>query len=95
MLFTFGAYFSVSAASTNLIQNGDFSRRLNNCSTWTNDNAKFEYSATGGVDNGPCLVITNTKPVAASVFQFVNLQKGKSYLLSMDVKYENISILFI
>ena len=65
---------------------------MNNWQTWTNDNAKFEYQKSGGVDDSPCLLITNTKPVAASAFQFVNLQKGRSYLLSMDVKYEDVSM---
>lgn len=86
------ACLPVSANDGNLFKNGDFSKRLNSWQTWTNGDAKFEYQSSGGVDDGPCLLITNTSPVAASVFQFVNLEKGKSYLLSMDVKYEDISM---
>lgn len=83
---------SVSAADTNLIKNGDFSRRMNDWYTWTSGDATFEYQSKGGVNDSGCMLITNKNPVAASVFQYVNLEKGKSYLLSMDVRYENVSM---
>ena len=83
---------SVSAADTNLIKNGDFSRRMNDWHTWTSGDATFEYQSKGGVNDSGCMLITNKNPVAASVFQYVNLEKGKSYLLSMDVRYENVSM---
>lgn len=83
---------SVSAADTNLFKNGDFSKRMNDWYTWTNGDATFEYQSKGGVNDSGCMLITNKNPVAASVFQYVNLEKGKSYLLSMDVRYENVSM---
>lgn len=84
---------SVSAAERPLFKNGNMDRSLSGWSTWTNDpsGASFVFSRDGGVDGSGCLKITNTKQVAAACYQTAGLKKGKTYIMTADVKCENVS----
>ena len=84
---------AVSAAESNLFQNGTMNRGITGWSTWTNDpsGCKFSFSKDGGVDGTGCLKIENTKQVAASFYQMAGLKKGKTYIMTADVRCENVS----
>ncbi len=94
MLATVAAVPAAAKEDENMIKNGDFSRGLNLWSNWTNDpsGATFTVSKDGGVDGSKCLKIESTKPVAASVFQFVDCKQGKKYMMTCDVRYENVGL---
>ncbi len=78
----------------NMFQNGDFSRGMTGWQTWCQDpgGASITLSRDGGVDGTPCVKITNTKPVAASLFQFVGCKQGKRYMMTCRVRYENVGL---
>lgn len=80
------------AEENSMIIDGSFDRRLNQWQTWSQDTAATTFQAVkdGGPDGSPCLKITNTKPVAASVFQYVRCQPGHTYLMTCDVKCEDV-----
>lgn len=82
----------VAAEETNMLKNGDFSRKISSWSTWSQDNAasKFEVVADEGPDGSACLKITSTKPVACSAFQYVKCKPGHTYMMTCDVKCENV-----
>ena len=84
---------TVSAAESNLFQNGTMNRGITGWSTWTNDpsGCTFSFSKDGGVDGTGCLKIENTKQVAASFYQMAGLKKGKTYIMTADVRCENVS----
>ena len=84
---------AVSAAESNLFQNGTMNRGITGWSTWTNDpsGCKFSFSKDGGVDGTGCLKIENTKQVAASFYQMAGLEQGKTYIMTADVRCENVS----
>ena len=84
---------TVSAAERNLFQNGTMNRGITGWSTWTNDpsGCTFSFSKDGGVDGTGCLKIENTKQVAASFYQMAGLEKGKTYIMTADVRCENVS----
>lgn len=84
---------AVSAAERNLFQNGTMNRGITGWSTWTNDpsGCKFSFSKDGGVDGTGCLKIENTKQVAASFYQMAGLEQGKTYIMTADVRCENVS----
>ncbi len=84
---------TVSAASRPLFQNGNMDRGITGWSTWSNDpsGCSFSHSKDGGVDGSGCLKIENTKQVAASVYQTAGLKKGKTYIMTADVRCENVS----
>ncbi len=88
-----GCILPAMAKEENMIKNGDFSRSLNGWSTWTQDPAAGAFEVVKeGPDGSRCLKITNTKPVASSVFQFVPCEQGKRYMMTCDVKYENVGL---
>ena len=80
------------AEENNMIKNGSFDRKIAQWQTWSQDNGaiKVEVVNDGGQDASPCLKITNTKPVATSVFQNANCQPGHTYMMSCDVKCEDV-----
>ncbi len=82
------------AKEANMIENGDFRRGLSGWQHWLQDPASSSLSVAkkAGPDGSDCIKITNTKPVAASLFQFVGCQQGKKYMLTCDVKYEGVSV---
>ncbi|MBO5512259.1 MAG: carbohydrate binding domain-containing protein [Clostridia bacterium] len=84
---------TVSAAERNLFQNGTMNRGITGWSTWTNDpsGCTFSFSKDGGVDGTGCLKIENTKQVAASFYQMAGLKQGKTYIMTADVRCENVS----
>ncbi len=84
---------SVSAAARPLFQNGNLDRNLSGWNTWSNDpsGCSFTHVKDEGVDGSGCLKIQNTKQVAASVYQMTGLKKGKTYIMTADVKCENVS----
>lgn len=83
---------TASAASKNYFANGNFSSGMNSWYTWSNGTPTFQAQNRGGVDDSKCVLISNTEPVAASLYQFINLQKGKTYMVTAQVKYENVSL---
>ncbi len=80
------------AREANMFTSGDFKSGIQRWSTWSNDSsqASFSYAKDAGVDGSGCLKITNTGAVAASVFQYVDCKPGKTYMMSCDVKCENV-----
>lgn len=84
---------AVSAAERTIFQNGTMNRGITGWSTWTNDpsGCSFSFSKDGGVDGTGCLKIENTKQVAASFYQMAGLKKGKTYIMTADVRCENVS----
>ena len=84
---------AVSAAERTIFQNGTMNRGITGWSTWTNDpsGCEFSFSKDGGVDGTGCLKIENTKQVAASFYQMAGLKKGKTYIMTADVRCENVS----
>ncbi len=83
---------SGAAKETNMLTNGDFQNAQNGWNHWTNDasGATVTISRDGGVDGSRCIVMKNTKPVANSLFQFFTPTAGKRYMITCDVRYENI-----
>ncbi len=82
---------AVSAEEANMIKNGDFSRGTASWSSWTQDTSVASFEVVkAGPDGSRCLKITNTAPVASSYYQFVNCKQGRKYIMTCDVKYENI-----
>ena len=84
---------TAAAASKNLFKNGNMNRNLTGWSTWTNDpsGASFTHVSDGDAEGKGCLKITNTAQVAASVYQYAGMKKGKTYIMTADVKCENVS----
>ena len=84
---------SVTAASRPLFQNGSMDRGITGWSTWSNDpsGCSFSHAKDEGVNGTGCLKIQNTKQVAASVYQMTGLKKGKTYIMTADVRCENVS----
>ncbi len=76
----------------NMFMNGDFEFAQSSWNNWTNDSAGASVSVSrdGGVDGSRCIVMENTKPVANSLFQPVNCVQGRKYMVTCDVRYENI-----
>ncbi len=83
---------SGAVRENNMFTNSDFQNAQNGWNTWTNDNsgASVTVSRDGGVDGSRCLVMKNTKPVANSLFQFFTPTAGKRYMITCDIRYENI-----
>ncbi len=83
---------SGAAKETNMFTNGDFQNAQSNWNNWTNDasGATVTVSRDGGVDGSRCLVMKNTKPVANSLFQFFTPVQGRRYMITCDIRYENI-----
>ncbi len=83
-----------AAKEDSMIRNGDFERGTTAWQTWTQEPeaGHFEISEDGGVDGSRCMKITNTKPVASSLFQYVNCKQGKRYMMTCDIRYENVGI---
>ncbi len=81
-----------AARERNMFTNGDFQNGMSGWQTWTNDpnGASVRISSDEGVDGTRCLVMKNTKPVANSLFQFPNCRQGNRYMVTCDVRYENI-----
>ncbi len=77
----------------NMIKNGNFSRGMNTWNTWSSDPSAMSCTIdrTGGPDGSPCIKITNTKPVPSSLFFNADCKAGVSYILTCDMKYENVS----
>ena len=82
-----------AAASKNLFKNGNMNRNLTGWSTWTNDPsaASFTFVRDADAEGKGCLKITNKAQAAASVYQFAGMEKGKTYIMTADVKCENVS----
>ncbi len=85
---------TVAEEASNMIRNGDFSRGNLSWNTWSSNSTAgtFEIVRDGGPDGSPCMKITNTTPVASSLFQNVACKKGAKYIMTCDVKYENVSL---
>ncbi len=83
---------SGAARERDMFTNGNFESGMSGWNAWSNDStgATVRVSPDGGVDGSRCLVMQNTKPVANSLFQFVNCKQGNSYMVTCDVRYENV-----
>ncbi len=81
------------AKEENMFTNGDFENAINGWQSWSSDPEAGEVfiSPDGGVDGSACVMITNSKPVPTSLFQNVPCKKGVKYLLTCDIRYENVS----
>ena len=93
MLLTACTVFGAGAATKNMFKNGNFEKKMNNWLSWSNDpaNCTAEYAEGEGVDGSGAGCLTNTTPMANSLFQYASMQYGKTYILQADVKYENVS----
>ncbi len=82
-----------SASDKNMFKNGDFSQGLSGWQTWTQNPraATFSIVPDGGPDGSRCLKIESTGEVACSAFQFIDCRQGGSYMMTCDIKYENVS----
>ncbi len=82
-----------TAKEDNMFQNGDFSNRMQGWQTWQMDPAKGSATIEkdGGPDGSACLKITNKEATANSIFQYINCQQGKTYMMTADIKYEGVS----
>lgn len=90
---TGGAIMPASAKEEqNMLANGDFSSGFSEWKTWSNNtsSAAFSIEPTGGPDGSPCMKLTNNAPAASSLFQFAACGRGKTYMLTCDIKYENV-----
>ncbi len=82
-----------AAKEKNMFTNGNFEKGIRGWQTWSSDPAAgtVSISSDGGVDGSSCAVITNAKAIPTSLFQNVECKKGVKYLLTCDIKYENVS----
>ncbi len=78
---------------TNMFKNGDFTQGLRGWEHWTQDESKgtFRVVKGGGPDGSDCVQISNSEPIATSLFQFVPCKQGGRYLMTCDIKYENVT----
>lgn len=83
---------TVSAKEKNMIKNGKFSSGSTNWNHWiqTPANATTEVVKDGGPDGSRCMKIQNTQATATSLFQFATCRQGKTYMMTCDVKLENV-----
>lgn len=75
-----------------LLKNGDFSSSEKYWNFWTQDpaNGKSKLVKDGGKDGSAGMKITNSQAVASSLGQFANCRQGKTYIMSCDVRTENV-----
>lgn len=75
-----------------LLKNGDFSASEKYWNFWTQDpaNGKSKLVKDGGKDGSAGMKITNSQAVASSLGQFANCRQGKTYIMSCDVRTENV-----
>ncbi len=82
---------TAAAGGKNMIGNGKFTSSMSEWQSWTQDPSAASFEIVKeGPDGSRCLKITNKKPVATSVFQFVPCKPGRRYMMTCDVKYENV-----
>ena len=76
-----------------LLKNGDFSASEKYWNFWTQDpaNGKSKLVKDGGKDGSAGMKITNSQAVASSLGQFANCRQGKTYIMSCDVRMENVT----
>ena len=74
-------------------ENGDFSASEKYWNFWTQDpaNGKSKLVKDGGKDGSAGMKITNSQAVASSLGQFANCRQGKTYIMSCDVRTENVT----
>lgn len=75
-----------------ILKNGDFSASEKYWNFWTQDpaNGKSKLVKDGGKDGSAGMKITNSQAVASSLGQFANCRQGKTYIMSCDVRTENV-----
>ena len=75
-----------------ILKNGDFSAFEKYWNFWTQDpaNGKSKLVKDGGKDGSAGMKITNSQAVASSLGQFANCRQGKTYIMSCDVRTENV-----
>lgn len=75
-----------------ILKNGDFSASEKYWNFWTQDpaNGKSKLVKDGGKDGSASMKITNSQAVASSLGQFANCRQGKTYIMSCDVRTENV-----
>ena len=76
-----------------ILKNGDFSASEKYWNFWTQDpaNGKSKLVKDGGKDGSAGMKITNSQAVASSLGQFANCRQGKTYIMSCDVRTENVT----
>ncbi len=76
----------------NMLKNGDFESGNGSWNFWTQDTSKgkSKFIKGGGKDGTAGMKITNESAVASSLGQFANCRQGKTYIMSCDVKTENV-----
>ena len=76
-----------------LLKNGDFTASEKYWNFWTQDpaNGKSKLVKDGGKDGSAGMKITNSQAVASSLGQFANCRQGKTYIMSCDVRMENVT----
>ncbi len=84
---------TAAKGAKNMFTNGNFSFGTNGWNLWSSDPAAASSTivSDGGPDGSKCLKITNTKAVPTSLSQNVLCKKGQKYILTCDIKYENVS----
>lgn len=78
--------------STNMVKNGDFESGNRNWSFWTQNSSSgsSKFLKSGGKDGSSGMKITNKAAVASSLGQYANCKQGKTYIMTCDVKTENV-----
>ncbi len=76
-----------------MLKNGDFEKRLSGWEHWTSDTSVGSITsvADGGVDGSGCAKIENTAAVPSSLYQYITCTQGSRYMVTCDVRYENVS----
>lgn len=92
LLSVFAFPTTVSAEEKNMLKNGNFSSKSSNWTLWTQDpdNASSKAVMGAGPNGSNCMKIQNTQAVATSLYQYADCEPGKTYIMTCDVKLENV-----
>ena len=92
VLFAFPTVVSAKEGSE-MLKNGNFASGNRAWSFWTQDAASgsVEVVRDGGADGSGCLKITNQTAVASSLYQYAKCRQDKTYIMTCDVRTENVA----